>query len=60
MQGETMPDKKTEKRKGEHVDIVLQGKVQYELANGLEQVRFEHCPLPEQDIGKIDASCTFF
>ncbi len=55
-----MPDKKTEKRKGEHVDIVLQRKVQYGLATGLEQARFEHCPLPELDIGKIDASCTFF
>ncbi|MDP2717990.1 MAG: type 2 isopentenyl-diphosphate Delta-isomerase [Candidatus Micrarchaeota archaeon] len=49
----------TEKRKGEHVDIVLQHRVETTVSNGFESVRFVHQALPELDYAKIKLSTSF-
>jgi isopentenyl-diphosphate delta-isomerase len=49
----------TEKRKSEHVNIVLSKNVQYERGAGFEHVEFVHCALPEIDFDDVDLSCDF-
>ena len=55
-----MPNAKTtQKRKGEHVDVVLRKDVQYDFKSGLDSVRFEHCALPDFDISATKVSREF-
>lgn len=49
----------TEKRKGEHVDIVMNRDVETRISNGFDRVRFEHYALPELDYSRISLSSTF-
>lgn len=53
------PEKQTESRKKDHVNIVLKKDVQYTQTNGLEKVQFIHNALPECDFNKIDLSTSF-
>jgi len=53
------PILKTEKRKGEHVDIVMHRDVETRASNGFEHTRFEHYALPELDYSKISLKTTF-
>lgn len=49
----------TEKRKGEHVDIVIHQNVETNVPNGFEKCRFEHFALPELDFDAISIQTTF-
>lgn len=49
----------TEKRKGEHVDIVLNQPVETHTSNGFDKIRFEHFALPELDYDAISFKTTF-
>jgi len=49
----------TEKRKGEHVDIVLNQPVETHVSNGFDKIRFEHYALPELDYDAISLKTTF-
>lgn len=49
----------TEKRKGEHVDIVLNQDVQGHAGNGFESIRFNYFALPEQDFDAITLDTNF-
>lgn len=51
--------KQTEKRKGEHVEIVLEKDTQYPYPAGFSQIAFEHCALPDFDLDKADTECLF-
>ncbi|MBI2445913.1 type 2 isopentenyl-diphosphate Delta-isomerase [Candidatus Micrarchaeota archaeon] len=53
------PVMQTEKRKGEHVDIVMHRDVETRVTNGFERVRFSHYALPELDYSKISMKSTF-
>ncbi|MBN2478115.1 type 2 isopentenyl-diphosphate Delta-isomerase [Candidatus Micrarchaeota archaeon] len=53
-----MPNK-TEKRKKDHVEVVLKNNVQFEKTTGLEKIDFVHNALPECDFNKIDMSLKF-
>jgi len=52
-------DDKTENRKKEHVESVLQYGAQYSKGTGFEKFEFIHNSLPEADYLKIDLSCKF-
>ncbi|MEK6979695.1 MAG: type 2 isopentenyl-diphosphate Delta-isomerase [Candidatus Micrarchaeota archaeon] len=54
-----MDTEKTENRKKEHVEAVLQYSAQYSKSTGLEKFEFLHNALPEADYLKIDLSCKF-
>lgn len=48
------------RRKSEHVDIVLEGKVAArQVTTGFERVRFAHNALPELDLDAVDLSTRF-
>lgn len=49
-----------ERRKREHLDVVLSGAAASNLSTGFEQIRFEHNALPELDFSEIDLATTFF
>ncbi len=49
----------TEKRKGEHVDIVMNQPVETRVSNGFDNIRFEHFALPELDYDAIRLETTF-
>jgi len=51
--------KKTEKRKEEHVKIVLKKTTQYHKSAGFENVDFVHCALPEVDFSSVNLSTKF-
>ena len=54
------PGSEIEKRKLEHVEIVLNQKVEARFkSNGFEVIDFEHCALPELDFDEIDLSTDF-
>ena len=49
----------TQKRKGEHVQIVLKKPVQFTRTNGFERYDFVHNALPEVNVEEIDLSQKF-
>lgn len=49
----------TEKRKCEHIDLVLRKNVQYGRSAGFENVQFVHCALPEMNFSEVDLGCSF-
>lgn len=49
----------TQKRKGEHVDIVLNQDVQGHQSNGFDEIRFNYYALPEQDYHAIRLETKF-
>ncbi|MBI4360975.1 type 2 isopentenyl-diphosphate Delta-isomerase [Candidatus Micrarchaeota archaeon] len=51
--------KQTQKRKGEHVDIVLNQDVQGHQSNGFDAIRFNYYALPEQDFHAVNLETTF-
>ena len=51
---------KTESRKKDHVDIVVDKGAQYSKTTGLEKFDFVHNALPEISFDEIDLSTTFF
>lgn len=48
-----------EKRKTDHLDIVLSGWARHDESAGFDAVRFRHNALPEINLAEIDLSCTF-
>jgi isopentenyl-diphosphate delta-isomerase len=48
-----------EKRKTDHLDIVLSGAARHDADAGFDAIRFRHNALPEIDLASIDLSCTF-
>ncbi len=56
---EKKENKLTEKRKGEHVALVLSKNVKYDKSAGFETVEFINCALPESDFSHIDLSFNF-
>jgi len=48
-----------ERRKRDHLDIVLSGTASHSTPAGFDAVLFEHNALPEVDFHKIDLSCHF-
>jgi len=54
-----MGKKKTEKRKKDHIDLVLGENICYKKSTELENVELIHCALPEIDFNKIDLSRKF-
>lgn len=50
---------KTESRKKDHVDLVLNKKVQYTDSAGFEKMRFVHNALPELNLEEVDLSTKF-
>ncbi|HEV8289802.1 MAG TPA: type 2 isopentenyl-diphosphate Delta-isomerase [Candidatus Norongarragalinales archaeon] len=51
----------TEKRKVQHIDIVLNEDIRaHNTTNGLDSIVFDHYALPEIDYAKIDSSVTVF
>lgn len=54
------PGSEIEKRKLEHVEIVLNQKVEARFkSNAFEAIEFEHCALPELDFDEINVSTDF-
>ena len=51
--------KKTESRKKDHVELVLQKNVQYSNSPGFDSIKFIHNSLPEMDFNSIDLSSDF-
>ncbi len=50
----------TSSRKGEHVDLVTSSDVSHrQIRTGFENLRFEHCALPELALSEIDTSTEF-
>ncbi len=47
------------RRKDEHLNVVLEGNVNTTQASGLDSVSFEHCALPELDLGEISLDTEF-
>ncbi len=45
-------------RKDQHLDLVLAGRGQGGAATGFDEVRFEHCALPDLSLDDIDISAT--
>ncbi len=54
-----MSKKLTEKRKGEHVEVVLKKNVQYKQGSGFDCISFIHCALPEMNLSEVDLSSDF-
>ncbi|HEY8579971.1 MAG TPA: type 2 isopentenyl-diphosphate Delta-isomerase [Beijerinckiaceae bacterium] len=48
-----------ERRKNDHLDIVLSGRGASSADAGFRAVRFAHCALPELDLAEVDVSATF-
>lgn len=48
-----------QKRKKEHIEVVLKKDIQYEKSAGFENVEFIHVALPEMDFEEIDTSVEF-
>lgn len=48
-----------ERRKREHIDVVLSGAARHSAPAGFEDLRFRHNALPEVDYAGIDLSTTF-
>ena len=49
-----------EQRKNDHLDIVLRGRASASSrSSGLDDIRFEHCALPEVDLAAVDLSIRF-
>jgi isopentenyl-diphosphate delta-isomerase len=48
-----------ERRKRDHLDIVLSGAARHAAPVGFDRVRFSHNALPELDFAAIDLSCAF-
>jgi isopentenyl-diphosphate Delta-isomerase len=48
-----------EKRKQDHIDIILSGAARHNVAAGFDDVQFEHCALPELDLDAVDLSVAF-
>ncbi|OYD08468.1 type 2 isopentenyl-diphosphate Delta-isomerase [Paludifilum halophilum] len=56
----TSKNHRTEKRKSEHIDIVLNQKVTGKgVTTGFEKYRFRHCALPEIDFSEINLRTSF-
>lgn len=51
--------KKTEKRKQEHVEHVLESNIQYSRSAGFERIEFVHNALPEVNFDKINLGVSF-
>lgn len=50
---------KTESRKKEHIEVVLNSDVQYSRGPGFDCIRFVHNPIPEIDLTSVELSCKF-
>ncbi len=48
-----------EKRKQDHIDIILSGTARHGVASGFDDIQFEHCALPELDLDAVDLSVAF-
>lgn len=48
-----------ERRKRDHIDIVLAGAARHSVPAGFDSIRFRHNALPEVDVDRIDLSTTF-
>lgn len=48
-----------ERRKRDHIDIVLAGAARHSVPAGFDAIRFRHDALPEVDFSRIDLSTTF-
>jgi len=48
-----------ERRKRDHIDIVMAGAARHSVPAGFDMIRFRHDALPEVDFGSIDLSTTF-
>jgi isopentenyl-diphosphate Delta-isomerase len=48
-----------EKRKRDHIDIILSGRARHTIDNGFDGFDFEHCALPDLDFSSIDISTSF-
>jgi isopentenyl-diphosphate Delta-isomerase len=48
-----------EKRKQDHIDIILSGTAKHGVAAGFDGVQFEHCALPNLNLDDIDLSVEF-
>ncbi len=55
-----LPMSDIERRKNEHLDIVLSGAGRARVSSRLDEVVFEHCALPEMDIQDVDLSVHVF
>jgi isopentenyl-diphosphate delta-isomerase len=49
-----------ERRKNDHLDIVLAGEGRARVGTGLDAVVFEHCALPEMSLDDVDLSAQLF
>lgn len=54
-----MAESLTERRKKDHVGIILNKDVRHRRSAGFERVEFVHCALPEINFDDVDLSCTF-
>lgn len=48
-----------ERRKRDHIEIILSGRAKHTKGNGFDDIEFEHNALPDFDFNAIDLSCTF-
>lgn len=48
-----------ERRKRDHLEVVLSGSARHGRPAGFDDIRFEHTALPETDLGAIDLSLAF-
>ncbi len=48
-----------EKRKQDHIDIILSGAARHDVSAGFDDVQFEHCALPNINLDAIDLSAVF-
>jgi len=48
-----------QKRKKEHIEVVLKKDIQYEKSAGFEKIEFIHNALPEMDFEEVDCSTSF-
>jgi isopentenyl-diphosphate Delta-isomerase len=48
-----------EKRKQDHIDIILSGTAKHGVASGFDDIHFEHCALPDLNLDAVDLSVAF-
>ncbi len=48
-----------EKRKQDHIDIILSGTARHGVSGGFDAIQFEHCALPNINLDDIDVSVAF-
>jgi isopentenyl-diphosphate Delta-isomerase len=57
--GKSKPLGDIEKRKRDHIDIILSGRARHTIDNSFDSFDFEHCALPDIDFNTIDLASSF-